>query len=719
MSGEIKGLYVFGSFRLDEATRTLTHDGEPVPLAPKTFDLLTLMVGSEGRLLSKEQLMRALWDEAFVEEGNLTYQVSTLRKALAAEGAAWVETVPKSGYRFRAPVVKAGVAKTAAPDPDANRRTVAASWPRTASVRKWLLLGCVIILVPLSMFLWRGRAASGSRQAALLPRALTTFPGSEVNPSFSPDGSQVAFQWNGADRENDDIYVMSIGAAEPLRLTRSPEPDLSPSWSPDGRLIAFVRRVSDSEFDILLVPPTGGRERKLSSIHSPFGSKRGVTKIAWTPDSRALILGDRAPGEESTSLFSVPLSGAAPTRLTRPPEDCPGDMDPAYSPDGGTIAFVRQPSCCQSHVMLLPSSGGDAKQIAYRTSNGPVQKGLAWTADGKELIWAHGGQLWRVPINGGPLVPIAEAGRNAVDVAVSRDGKIIYAEDVEDVDIWSLDLTDQPQRPKKLISSTRTDGMGEFSPDGKSIAFASDRSGAFEIWVTDASGSNPLRLTYIGMCGAPRWSNDGQWIAFDSAVSGNSEIYIVSASGGRSRRITNHAAEDVIPTWSPDGQWIYFTSKRTGTDQIWRIDVREAGEAPDAAVQITRTGAAGGIVSADGRYLYFVRRRYGNGNSLLRMPLPQGSETTLVPAFRSSFFSFSVTDRGVYYDDVETHQNNVHWKLMRLDPRNGSSVEVADLPSPWKPHLGHILAASPDGLRILLTLGENRGSDLMLLEGIR
>src|SRR6185369_6719552 len=98
-------------------------------------------------------------------------------------------------------------------------------------------IGSAIVLTALAMFLWRGRAASGSKRAAL-PRALTTFPGSEVFPSFSPDGSQVAFQWNGADKDNDDIYVMSIGAAEALRLTRSPQPDLCPSWSPDGRLIA-------------------------------------------------------------------------------------------------------------------------------------------------------------------------------------------------------------------------------------------------------------------------------------------------------------------------------------------------------------------------------------------------------------------------------------------------------------------------------------------------
>jgi Tol biopolymer transport system component/DNA-binding winged helix-turn-helix (wHTH) protein len=718
MSNAVKQLYEFGSFRLDPSARTLTHGCEPVPLAPKTFDLLALMVENEGRLLSKSELMQTLWCDVFVEEGNLTYQVSTLRKALGAEGAPWIETVPKSGYRFRAPVVKVEVAIASLTDPGANHGPIGESSPRWTPVWKRLLLGCVMILALVAVSLLRGRAVSGPKEPAV-PRALTTFPGSEVNPSFSPDGSHIAFQWNGPDKDNEDIYAMSIGAAEALRLTRSPAADLCPSWSPDGQLIAFLRQVSDSALDVLLVPPTGGRERLLISVHSPFGNKRGVTKIAWTPDSRALILGDRALGEESTSLFSVPLSGAAPTRLTWPPDDSPGDMDPAYSPDGGMIAFVRQPSCCQSQLMLLPSSGGVAKQIASKTSNGPAQKGLAWTPNGAGLIWAHNGQLWRVPVKGGPIVPIAEAGGNAEDVAVSRDGRIIYADQFQDLDIWSLDLTNSPQKPRRLISSTRTDGMGEFSPDGKSIAFSSDRSGTFEIWTTDANGAKPFRVTDLGMCGAPRWSNDGKWIAFDSAASGNSEIYVVSASGGRPRRITNHGAEDVIPTWSPDDRWIYFTSKRSGTDQIWKIDAREAGQGSDGAVQITKKGAAGAIVSADGRYLYFVRRRYGNENTLLRMPLPNGPEATLVSGVRASWFGFSVTDRGVYYDDAEKQQDGLRWKVMRLEPGTGASVEVTDLPPPWKPHFGHVLAASRDGRRILLTLGENRGSDLKLLDGIR
>ena len=98
--------YEFGPFRLDPAERLLLRDQQPVPLKPKAFDLLVLLVERHGRLLTKQQLMDALWPETSVEEGNLTHTISTLRKALGDghDGDQFVETVPTRGYRFVAPV---------------------------------------------------------------------------------------------------------------------------------------------------------------------------------------------------------------------------------------------------------------------------------------------------------------------------------------------------------------------------------------------------------------------------------------------------------------------------------------------------------------------------------------------------------------------------------------------------------------------------------------
>ena len=104
MSRAVTGLYQFGPFRVDLEQRVFTREHQVLPLPPKTFDLLVLLVQSPRRAFSKQELMSSLWPDTFVEEANLSFQISVLRKALGEDGARWVETVPKHGYRFSADV---------------------------------------------------------------------------------------------------------------------------------------------------------------------------------------------------------------------------------------------------------------------------------------------------------------------------------------------------------------------------------------------------------------------------------------------------------------------------------------------------------------------------------------------------------------------------------------------------------------------------------------
>ncbi len=176
MSKKTNGLYEFGPYRLDAAQRLLTRARESVTLAPKTFDLLLILVESCGRVLTKKELMNAFWPDTFVEEANLPFQISGLRKALGDDGGQWIETLPKHGYRFTAPVARIGG------QPASSRK-----------VLPWLIAASVVL----------GAAAVALRHPGkpsvhnLTTIPLTAYQGDERQPSFSPDGNQVAFSWNG------------------------------------------------------------------------------------------------------------------------------------------------------------------------------------------------------------------------------------------------------------------------------------------------------------------------------------------------------------------------------------------------------------------------------------------------------------------------------------------------------------------------------------------
>src|ERR1700682_3075269 len=105
MSERAKHFYEFGQFRIDEGDRVLLREGQPVPLAPKVFDTLLALVRDRGHVIEKERLMKELWPDTFVEESNLTYNISQLRKTLG--DGSYIETIPRRGYRFTAPVREA------------------------------------------------------------------------------------------------------------------------------------------------------------------------------------------------------------------------------------------------------------------------------------------------------------------------------------------------------------------------------------------------------------------------------------------------------------------------------------------------------------------------------------------------------------------------------------------------------------------------------------
>jgi len=344
-------LYNFGSYSLDISSRVFTHSGEVVTLAPKTFDLLALLVKSNGRLLSKSELMASLWPGTFVEEANLSFQISTLRKALAEDGIEWIETVPKHGYRFRAEVDRPVQTYDGKPSQPAEEHVPL--WKNRRLLAIVLAVGLAIGFISVAVIrkaVWSPRESAGSSPAV----PLTAYPGFEMQPSLSPDGSQVAFLWNGPTEDNCDIYVKLVGPGRPLRLTTSPAWDDSPAWSPYGRLIAFLRFNTSISADVFVIPALGGPEHRVATIsvrrqgtamysnRLKFAQTAG--DLAWTPDGKWIAFGGRPVDDEAPGIWLIAADGTEKRRLTRVGGQALGDWTPSFSPDARTLAFVREGS---------------------------------------------------------------------------------------------------------------------------------------------------------------------------------------------------------------------------------------------------------------------------------------------------------------------------------------------------------------------------------------
>jgi Tol biopolymer transport system component len=240
-------------------------------------------------------------------------------------------------------------------------------------------------------------------------------------------------------------------------------------------------------------------------------------------------------------------------------------------------------------------------------------------------------------------------GENAAGVCIAGQGRrLAYGQCFNpNSNVYRIDfLPSSPDRDGSstaLLTSNRHDSNPQISPDGKRIAFQSDRTGWFEIWICDSDGSNPVQVTSCGSSGAgsPRWSPDSKQIAFDSILKGDNDIYVIDADGGNPRRLTDETSEEVTPSWSRDGRWIYFASKRSGRWEVWK-SVAEGG----AAVQVTRRGGIRAFEAPDGKFIYYIK---SDGPGIWRVPVNGGEEEVVVESYKVGWGNWAVVDDGIYF----------------------------------------------------------------------
>jgi serine/threonine protein kinase len=571
--------------------------------------------------------------------------------------------------------------------------------------RSWIWMATAFAVIAIAVAGWLLRGTARKPQAASEVIPLTSYAGDEQSPSFSPDGNQVAFSWNGEKQDNTDIYVKLIGSPTPLRLTTDPADDLSPAFSPDGRFIGFFR-VSKERATFVVIPSIGGPERIVADV--PLPKSFLDLSFAWLPDSKWVV---------TDGLTLLSTATGEMRSLTSPPKKQYGDVTPAVSPDGHTISFSRRASFSVSEIYLLDltedlKAKGKPRQL---TSLKTLSFGPAWTPEGREIIFTsgvfgHGYGLWKIPVSGA-AEPEQLPYKDAFSPAISRSGnRLAYERAIYDPNIWRLSLSGSGTAsapPTRLIASTRFDQAAQYSPDGKRIAFESDRGGVHAIWICDADGSNAVELLpgESATSGTAHWSPDGKNIAFDFNPEGNMDIYVILASGGRPIRLTTDSADDNSPSWSRDGKWIYFGSNRTGRWEVWKVSVEGGKE-----VQVTRNGGETAIESPDGKFIYYTKE-FARSSGLWKMPVSGGEEVQVLPSVFSR--GFTLVNDGIYF--IPEPGADGKGSLQFLSLGTGKVTTVA--PMSGGPFEG--LSVSPDSRFLLFSQFDEAGSDLMLVENFR
>jgi Tol biopolymer transport system component/DNA-binding winged helix-turn-helix (wHTH) protein len=617
MSSLSSHIYRFSDFTIDIEQKVLLRGGKAIPMAPKVFETLLALVENHGRIMLKEELMKRLWPDTFVEESNLTFNIQQLRKSLGdnAREPLYIETIPRRGYRFIAemkPLVT--------PIAPAQINTRDEPVPRLTVLTKARVITVLAVIgVAIAGLVYWNSARSGGKSS------------SEINARDAP-GSRLKL-----------VELTATGQSHHVAI------------SPDGKYVAYTRR-SQNSVEIWV-------RQLASNTNVELLTADRIAGLGFDKSGESLLF---VKGDPS-ALYRVSLIGGVPTKLI---DGLEGKF--AVSPDGSQIAFIREvvnrDGQREFSLHVANSDGRNERTLLVRAHPGKLDVPI-WSSDGQSIICAHGNsaagsqdvsliavnvntgekkdlssfkfflikkmdwlpdrsglilsarksvsfdnQLFRVSYPAMEVTQITEGLTSYSDISVAANADVAAAsQSVLESYIWIGSSRDS-QNLKKI-----TQAINNFcwTPDGR-IVYSTTASGTTDIWIMQPDGKEQKQLTVnAGINGSPAISTSRQHVVFVSNRTGTFQIWRMNLDGSDQTQLTSGSAKN-YPAISADGKWVLFNS--TEDWHLWRVPI-DGGE----ATQLTDFVAGMPSVSPDGKTIACIGRNESK-RELLILPFEGGQQ---------------------------------------------------------------------------------------------
>lgn len=553
-------------------------------------------------------------------------------------------------------------------------------------------------------------------QSSPLPRlSQSTFAEAiEEYPAWSPNGEELAFSREEAGIRS--IFVKSLTSGNERRLTRGDNDDIQPAWTPDATAILFVRAKQANvklepgdvfgsfvDGDIWAIDLASGKETRL--IVNAFNPES-------SPDSKRIAFDASWAGPRR--IWATDSRGYNPQQLTSDMSEGISHVRPRWSSDGTKIVF-QSVERTKFDVRVVDLASGRSVWV----TNDVVQDlNPVWSPSGRFIYFSsyRGGgiNIWRVAMSpegtpaGAPQQLTNGAGQD-IEIAISRKAaRLAFSILRQNADIWRLPVSPQTGKPTgapmEVITTTREDSRGVWSPDSKTIAFNSDRTGEMNIWLHSIESGQTRQLTKgSGGDFQANWSPDGRRIVFFSSRTGTADIWSVEVESGELKRLTKSDSVDVNPFFSPDGELIAYNSDHSGRPEVWVMDA-DGGNAR----QLARVGLVGHFMRWQPQGDALIFRSPAGGHPVTMKVRLDGSDPEPLPEVAGgAHMSFSPDHSRIM--DVIGH------KALWISPLDGGKPEkVFEFDDPdvridypvW----------SPDGHWVLFDRFRPQGGDIWMME---
>jgi Tol biopolymer transport system component/DNA-binding winged helix-turn-helix (wHTH) protein len=627
MSVPFKHIYKFDSFVLDVEEQVLLRDGRTVPLTPKVFETLVLLVKHQGSIVSKKKILDTLWPDVFVEESNITFNITKLRKALGdtKRPSLYIETVPRRGYRFKTAVREVPCDDPAptisptdnghvengrsAPKPvqppveilsenliHPNGAVSQSHFPVAAKQRAVLFLGlALIVLIGIAGASWR----LNRRQAKSIPAAATapanlkleqiTTYGNVVTAAISPDGKQVVYVRENSGQQS--LWLLQLATVVNVQLLPPKEGTVfnKVCFSHDGEYVYFVSHEEDHPTDLYRIPTLHGLPTRIAE---------NVDAYSLSSDDRTIVFRRRNLIDQEDGLYMADLTTGQERPLVR-----------HKAPDW-IRAFSLSPD---RKVIALASGESDSQRLTMNISEFNLETGqekpllkpnwyfiwqLEWLPDGKSILLCAretpllNAQLWRMSYPEGTLQRVTNDLNNYLLFSLNADAsKMIAVQSTLASHVWVSPNSDGTKA--KNVADGR--GRAVWTQDGRLVYNFASFLGS-DLWISRPDGTEPKQLTVnAGVNDWPTISPDGRTIVFQSNRSGSQHLWRMGIDGSNQVQLTNGYAERNA-AFSHDGKWVYYNS--SADNLLWKVAL-DTGQ----LIKLSDEYAAYPSVSPDGKLI--------------------------------------------------------------------------------------------------------------------
>ena len=729
--------FKFAEFELDGTKRLLLKQGRPVALNSKTFDLLLALVENRGEVLGREQLLERVWNGQFVEEGNLTVQISALRKIFGErkDEHRFIVTVPGRGYSFVADIEQDGdfvveshslsrivIEENEIEDRSNGHATTPKALTGPDRKRKYPVLVAAAVAVVLAggVGFWLYRQTNRQQTFAqnwlapvkvLKPQQLTT-NGKVAFAALTPDGEHFAYTIGQTDKPS--LWYAHTNGKQQVQI-RPPEIGVSYhglTFAPDGNEIYYVASDDKNRQGALFrIPVLGGTPQKiLANIDSP---------VTFSPDGKQLAFIRNMPKRKLSILVVADTAGGGNERelASRPMGKHFTVRGPSWSPDGKQIAagaVIGNP-LSEEAVFLVNTENGAAEKLGSIIFN-QVRR-VSWLRDGSGLyvnavekdVWDDR-HLWLIEYPAGTAHKVTQDlfHYGMFNLSVSDDGaKVLSVSSTKICNIFVSPADNLTQGNKVTANS-----LGKLA-GAVGMTWAADNKivyGAFfdkgqTLWLMDADGANARQLTPPGFLDRfPSASKDTVVFGSSRGDEGGATIWRTDLEGGNRKLLANGNR----PSVTPDGLWVlYGRLSDDGFISVYKVSI-DGGE----PVRLTQTPSGYVRVSPDGKvFAASYNAAQGERTQLAVFPIDGGEPLQvfdIVPGANLSFgIRWTPDGKSLVYRDFGP-------SLWKQNLAGGEPEKILEFPDEsiysfdWSPDGKHFAVAHGEEVRDVVLITNDR-----------